>query len=36
MMQVDWDLKEGWGKPQITPFGPIPIHPFNSSLHYAV
>ena len=25
-----------WGIPEIRPLEPIPIHPFNSSLHYAV
>ena len=25
-----------WSNPEIKPLEPIPIHPFNSSLHYAV
>lgn len=36
MLEVDWDINSGWGKPSIVPFSTIPIHPFNSSLHYAV
>lgn len=36
MFMCDYDVNEGWSKPQIVPFGPIQIHPFNSSLHYAV
>lgn len=29
--------REGvWGKPEIKPFQELKIHPFNSSLHYAV
>lgn len=25
-----------WGVPEIVPFGDLPMHPFNSTLHYAV
>ena len=36
MVTVDFDKRRGWGNPQIVPFERIAIHPFNSSLHYAV
>jgi hypothetical protein len=36
MMTVDWDVNKGWEKPSIIPFTHLQIHPFNSSLHYAV
>ena len=36
ILTVLWDAKKGWGKPEIKPFAPLQIHPFNSSLHYAV
>lgn len=36
MLTVLWDAKKGWGKPEIKPLAPLQIHPFNSSLHYAV
>lgn len=36
MLVVQSNLKTGWGKPEIKPLAPLPIHPFNSTLHYAV
>lgn len=36
MATVFFDSNTGWGKPKIVPFAPLKIHPFNSSLHYAV
>ena len=33
---IDYDHKKGWGKPVLKPLERIEIHPFNSSLHYAV
>jgi branched-chain amino acid aminotransferase len=36
MLTISWNDKNGWGKPEIKPFAPFQIHPFNSSLHYAV
>lgn len=35
MFMVDC-LDGVWGKPQIVPYAPIPIDPFNSTLHYSV
>lgn len=35
-MTVEWDMKSGWGKPEIKPMAPLRIHPFNSTLHYGV
>eukprot|EP00825_Cyclidium_porcatum_P014061 TRINITY_DN1749_c0_g1_i7.p1 TRINITY_DN1749_c0_g1~~TRINITY_DN1749_c0_g1_i7.p1 ORF type:complete len:337 (-),score=55.50 TRINITY_DN1749_c0_g1_i7:349-1359(-) len=36
MLTIDWDIKTGWKKPQIQPFGFMDIHPFTSSLHYGI
>lgn len=36
MLIMDWELKTGWKKPQIVPFGFMNIHPFTSSLHYGI
>ena len=36
MAVVDYEKNKGWQKPIIRPLEKIPIHPFNSSLHYAV
>lgn len=36
MFSVKSSVKNGWEKPEIIPFAPLPMHPFNSSLHYAV
>ena len=35
MFTVDYENGK-WGTPKIVPFGMIPIHPFNSGLHYAI
>jgi branched-subunit amino acid aminotransferase/4-amino-4-deoxychorismate lyase len=36
MVTVSCNINSGWEKPKIVPFAPLKIHPFNSSLHYAV
>ena len=36
MLTIDSSTSKKWGKPEIRSFRPIPIHPFNSSIHYAV
>lgn len=36
MFQVDWDITTGWGKPRITPNGPIKIDTTATSLHYGI
>jgi len=36
MLVIDWDSKNGWHAPEIKPFGNFEIHPFNSTLHYAL
>lgn len=36
MLVVESNVQTGWGKPEIKPLAPLQIHPFNSSLHYAV
>lgn len=36
MLQIDWDYKNGWHAPTITPYGPLAIDPAASVLHYAL
>lgn len=36
MLQIDWDKKTGWGKPQITPYGPMRVPISATSLHYGI
>jgi len=36
MLQVDWSLNEGWGKPRIVPYGPMKIPISATCLHYGV
>jgi len=36
MFEVDWDAKEGWGKPRIVPLHNLSLSPACSSLHYAI
>lgn len=36
MLEVTWDTKKGWGKPQITPLHSLEIHPAAKVLHYAI
>jgi branched-chain amino acid aminotransferase len=36
MLSIDHDGKRGWKSPEIVPFAPISIHPFNSTLHYGL
>ena len=31
MLEVDWNAKTGWGKPQIVPFHDFHMHPFTST-----
>ena len=31
MLEVDWTVKEGWGKPQIVPMHDFQMHPFNGT-----
>ena len=34
MLMMDWDLENGWQNARIVPFGPIPLHPAATVLHY--
>ena len=34
MFLMDWDAGEGWHDARIEPFGPLPIHPASTTLHY--
>ena len=36
MLMVEWNVKHGWKTPQIIPFGPLPILPSASVLHYGI
>ena len=36
MITIDWHLKDGWARPQLPPFEELKMHPFSSSLHYAI
>lgn len=36
MLEIVWNKDRGWDKPQIVPFHNLEIHPFNSTLHYAL
>lgn len=36
MLEIDYDVKNGWHKPIINPFHHFMIDPRNSSLHYAI
>jgi branched-chain amino acid aminotransferase len=36
MLEVDWDSKQGWGTPRITPYGVIPLSPAAMVFHYAL
>ncbi|KAJ2718120.1 branched-chain-amino-acid transaminase bat2 [Coemansia sp. Benny D115] len=35
MLSIDWTAAEGWGKPQIQPYGPLMLDPSCSVFHYA-
>lgn len=35
MIVASWDVKTGWSGPSLQPYGPIPIQPAASALHYA-
>lgn len=36
MLEVDWNVKTGFGAPRITPYHNLSIDPASSSLHYAL
>ena len=36
MINIDHDGVRGWKSPEIVPFTPVQIHPFNSTLHYGL
>ena len=36
MLLIDWSEQYGWDIPRIVPFGPLPITPAASSLHYGL
>lgn len=36
MLTIDWNIVEGWHKPEIIPYGPITLHNTATSLHYGI
>lgn len=36
ILEIDYSVEHGWKKPEISQFRNFEIHPFNSSLHYAI
>lgn len=36
MLEVDWEQGKGWGNAVIRPYGPIPMAPASSALHYGL
>eukprot|EP00941_MAST-03F_sp_MAST-3F-sp1_P004063 g4063.t1 len=36
MLEIDWDVKNGWAAPQIKPYGDVLISPASSALHYGL
>lgn len=36
MLEIDWDHKDGWSAPRITPYHPLQIDPAASCLHYGL
>jgi len=34
MVDICWSEKGGWHRPQVQPYGPIPLDPAASVLHY--
>jgi branched-chain amino acid aminotransferase len=36
MLEIDWNVNSGWGKPIISPYRKFEIDPANSTLHYAL
>ncbi|KAJ2767341.1 branched-chain-amino-acid transaminase bat2 [Coemansia nantahalensis] len=35
MLAVEWTTRDGWGRPQIKPYGPLQLDPSCSVFHYA-
>lgn len=36
MLRINWNEKDGWEAPVISPLANLSLHPFNSTLHYAI
>ncbi|CAI5730282.1 unnamed protein product [Peronospora destructor] len=36
MLEVDWEIGQGWGNPMIRPYGGISLDPASAVLHYAL
>ncbi|KAH9043718.1 branched-chain amino acid aminotransferase II [Lactarius pseudohatsudake] len=35
MLAIPWSLSEGWGTPEIKPYGPVSLEPSSAVFHYA-
>ncbi|KAI9445422.1 aminotransferase [Lactarius indigo] len=35
MLAIPWNLSEGWGAPEIKPYGPVSLDPSSAVFHYA-
>ncbi|KAF8273785.1 branched-chain amino acid aminotransferase II [Lactarius quietus] len=35
MLMIPWNQSEGWGTPEIKPYGPLPLDPSSTVFHYA-
>lgn len=36
MLEIDWSVKDGWGKPKIVPYGAFKVPIAATSLHYGL
>jgi branched-chain amino acid aminotransferase len=36
MLEADWDARNGWGAPMISPYHTLQVDPAASALHYAL
>jgi len=36
MLSVEWSKQEGWGRPEILPYGPIKMATSATALHYGI
>jgi branched-subunit amino acid aminotransferase/4-amino-4-deoxychorismate lyase len=36
MLEIDWDLKNGWHDPKIIPYQNLSLSPASTALHYGI
>ena len=34
MLEIDWTMEDGWGKPRISEYGNLSLSPASTGLHY--